>query len=635
MVGGAFVNIYGDHESLQDLGSDPNRQVIRDMSGPRPDFMERSSRFRYKVTYLPREHPKMLAVDAITKSPEFRSTAQAPAPTVSAVLPRRHAASVPPPSPASAPSLPASALARTDSAIIAASVSSLIITAPDRTSASTWRGRQLRDPQYLTLINFLETGVLPVDTTPQRAKGLAAQAAHYQLVDGALYHIRVTKGKTEIQLSIPNVDSFREERLRAAHEVDSVHEGPKKMFERLCVTFHWDGMLDSCIKFFSSCDPCASNTVINNNYGLLDPTTSAKLAGRDRMGLDLAGPFKKTADGNTFVGISVNYRSGRVITFPLKDKEDATVIQALRSHVIPFTGVPEDLVTDRAPEFGSELPRALYASFGIVKQTSTGGHPQTDGMAEAGVKLAKAKYRILTQIKADDFDKFIGDVNMSLASEFKLPNGMSPYKAETGRDFRSPSFFQYPLAELGVDHPAIKDLADLHKQLEKARGTAAAKMKERYDVGRVPAPFKAGDLVWLRNQNPETTLDPRRIGPFRIESSVGSLAARLSDLPQGPQIGRRHPVVSVADLEFYHGVLKTPTINTHVLKQILQHKLVSRGKKGKKREVTRYKVRWHDDSETWEPARNLIDEETDGLVINKSLQDYWQHHPQLRTADGY
>ena len=160
-------------------------------------------------------------------------------------------------------------------------------------------------------------------------------------------------------------------------------------------------------------------------------------------------------------------------------------------------------------------------------------------------------------------------------------------------------------------------------------------MKERYDVGRVPAPFKAGNLVWLRNQNPETTLDPRRIGPFRIESLVGGLAARLSDLPQGPQIGRRHPVVSVADLEFYHGALKTPTINTHVLKLILQHKLVSRGKKGKKREVTRYKVRWHDDSETWEPARNFIDEETDGLVINKSLLDYWQQHPQLRTADGY
>ena len=623
LIGGAFSNIFGDQKMLQGLGSEPIKPVNRNMSGARPDFMERSSRFRFKVIYLSREHPKMLAVDAITKSPEFRNidtsaTVPASTPTASATVP------------ASTPTTPS-----TPAPTIAAMVAQLVVTAPDRTSAATWRERQQRDVQYATLIKFKETGELPLDMKPERAKGITAQAAHYELVDGALYHIKVSRGTTSIQLAVPDVDWLRQDRLRAAHEVDSLHEGPKKMFERLSTTFHWDEMLADCFAYFHRCDPCIANITINNKYGLLDPTTSAKLDGKERLGLDLAGPFDDTEDGNRFIAIAVSYRSGRIITFPLKDKENATVIHGLRTFVIPFTGVPDDLVSDRAPEFHADLPQAFYASFGINKQTSTPGHPQTDGMAEAGVKLAKTKIRILVATKSKNWCRYIGDINMSLASEFKLPNGMSPYKAETGRDFRSPSFFEYPLAHLGVDHPTIKDLADLHLKLSASRDNAAAKMKAYYDIGRVPAPFKTGDLVWLRNQNPNNTLDPRRLGPYRVKEMLSDLAVRLTDLPQGPSLGRKHPVVSVADLEVYQGALVTTAHNNHVLLNITKHKLVLRGKKGEKRKVPLYRAKWDDKSETWEPARNLIDEDENGFITNQSLQDYWDRHPQLKVLDGY
>jgi hypothetical protein len=608
LIGGAFAKIFGDHESLQGLGSSPSRETQRDMSGHRPDFMERSLRFRYSVSYLPRDHPKMVAVDAITRSPEFRGGEISDGITESPIV-SIHA--------------------------VVSAFAALTATAPERTSAALWRRRQLRDDQYGTLIKFMEQGILPLSTSKERARGFAAQASHYQLVDGALYHISVRRGVTNIQLAIPDVDSFRLDRIKAAHEVDSVHEGPKKMFERLSLTFHWDNMLADCIAFYTRCDLCKANTPINNNYGLLDPTTSSKLDGNDRLGLDLAGPFPKTERGNTFIGIAANYRSGRVITFPLRDKENPTIIEALRIFYVPFMGVPDQIVTDRAPEFHADLPQAFYKAFGIEKLTSTGGHPQTDGLAEAGVKMAKQKVRILVQVRKSDWDLCTGDVNMSMASEFKLPNGMSPFKAETGREYRSPSFFEYPLGDLGVDHPSMKDLEVLHKKLAEARDAAAAKMKERYDVGRVPAPFKEGDLVWLRNQDPDGTLDVKRLGPFRVKEMVSDLAARLVDIPQGPKMGRRHPVVSVNDIDTYEGKLVSGDSDNYRPSSILKHKMVPIGKKGRKVKRPRYLVQWSDGSSSWEPSRNLVDEDSDGIVITEVLDKYWSMKPDVRKRDIY
>ena len=147
-------------------------------------------------------------------------------------------------------------------------------------------------------------------------------------------------------------------------------------------------------------------------------------------------------------------------------------------------------------------------------------------------------------------------------------------------------------------------------------------MKARFDRGRIPAPFKKGDLVWLRNQNPDSTLDRRRLGPFKVTDMVGNLAARLSDLPQGPSLGRRHPVINVTDLEIYSGPNTTSTSDSYDLARILNHKFISRGKKGHKREVPRYLAKWSDGTVSWEPARSFIDEKADDIVINQSLQDY-------------
>ena len=178
-------------------------------------------------------------------------------------------------------------------------------------------------------------------------------------------------------------------------------------------------------------------------------------------------------------------------------------------------------------------------------------------------------------------------------------------------------------------------MVSLHQKLADIRDRAAAKMKARFDQGRVQFVSKRGDLLWIRNHNPENTLAPKRIGPFKVVEMVGPNAVRLEEVPQGPPLGRLHPVVNVSDVEIYEAKFVAAAADNDTPSSILNHQFVFRRKKRHKRKLPRYLVKWSDGSESWEPVRNLVDEDSDGFIFNESLLAYCLKHPSLRSLDGY
>jgi hypothetical protein len=609
ITGGARIHVNSDHETLEGLESSQNR----DKSGKRAELYERSTKHRFDVRYVPRNDPKQEAADAISKSPAFRESreAESSAPASTSEEIRAVPESIPPPR-------------------VSPTTAALSVTTPVRTDAATWRERQLRDPKFAAIIEFKEKGTIPKGVTPSRSRGIANQAQHMEIHDGALYHISRVRSEAWTQLAIPDVDGLREKKLKVAHEVESVHESGTKMFERLRRLFWWDTMLSDCIRYYKQCDPCWSRKAISNKYGMLDPTTSKKLKGAHRVALDLFGPLPLTSNGNTFMAVTVDCDTSRTLLTPLKNSDSASIIPTLIDRVFVFSGIPQEFLTDRASNLNSKLVDDFLTYLNIEKKTTSTENPMADGGAEAMVKLGKNMTAILVATKGIEWDASTPGANLSLASMFKEPLKASPFFAERGREMVLPSFFDQPLAE--VDPPTIKDMKELHKKFVALRDEAAAEMKRYYDRGREEADFEAGDKVWLAKHKRDNTLDMRRIGPFEVEKTLGPLDVKLKDILQGPKLGRTHEVVNVKHLDHYNGIIGAGRAPLHKVEAILKHQFVQR-KKGKQ---ARYLVKWSEGDETWEPTRSLVDEADNGeFIFNEALLSYWKSHPNVKKREGY
>lgn len=460
--------------------------------------------------------------------------------------------------------------------------------------------------------------------TEERRKGIAAEAEQHAMRGGVLYH-KWESGEEGVvwQLVVPEVDGLREELLEKAHKGnEGPHESGKKMYERLRRDRMWRGMLAACEEFRKRCATCKEREVINNGLGLLVPTTSEELRGRKRVALDLAGPFPPSRKGNTMALVTIDYDTGWPAVSALPDATSKAVADGFFEAWVQHRGVPDQLLTDLGKNINSELAQAIYADLGLDKLTTAAGNPQADGAAEALVKRSMNLLAKLVAERPGDWDEHVADVNLELRSQWKMPQRMSPFKAETGGEMKLPSAWDVPKEE--VESVWMADKLKVRELVARRRDEAAEEMKERHDAGREPASFKEGDLVWWRKHEPEGKLDVKRTGPYVVKKVHGPLDVVLDELPQGPKIGQRHRVVNVKHVEKYEQ--EVPRTVEEAVESIVKHK--RRGKK-----VT-YLVRWEDGSETWEPLRNLIDKEGEETIVNEALLEYWREHPEVKQEAG-
>jgi len=96
-------------------------------------------------------------------------------------------------------------------------------TGPARTEPAWWREKQLRDPKLKALIEYKEEGIIPEEVSEARARGIAQQAWHCEIVEGVLYHLQEVqlggKGAVETyeQVYVPDVDGLRPRFVRRSH----------------------------------------------------------------------------------------------------------------------------------------------------------------------------------------------------------------------------------------------------------------------------------------------------------------------------------------------------------------------------------------------------------------------------------
>lgn len=255
------------------------------------------------------------------------------------------------------------------------------------------------------------------------------------------------------------------------------HLGITKCRERAKQSVWWKGLSSQIKLLINNCPEC-----VEERINLKEPMVVEEMPTRawQKIGIDL---FKY--DGKWYI-LFIDYYSRYIDMFLLKELTETCVIQICKETFARF-GIPEVVRTDCGTQFKSKF-QEFASAYNFDHITSSPYYSQSNGCAEAGVKIAKALL------------KKNSDIHLALLSYRNTPMecGYSPNELLFNRKCRE----TIPM------HPdKLKVNTNIHKDFISKKNVNRNKMAKYYNNkhGAVPlSDLNTGDSVWI--------IDLRRYG---------------------------------------------------------------------------------------------------------------------------
>uniref|UniRef100_A0A8C7RX13 Gypsy retrotransposon integrase-like protein 1 n=1 Tax=Oncorhynchus mykiss TaxID=8022 RepID=A0A8C7RX13_ONCMY len=227
--------------------------------------------------------------------------------------------------------------------------------------------------------------------------------------------------------------------------------------------------------------------------------------------------------GNTTILVVVDQFSKSCHLFPLPGLPTALqTAEALFTHVFRHYGMPEDIVSDRGPQFTSKVWRALMEPLGVSVSLTSGFHPESNGQVERVNQDVGRFLRSYCQDRPGEWFVFIPWVEMAQNSLCHSSTNLSPFQCVLG--------YQPVLApwhQSQIEAPAVDEWFR-HSEVT----WDAAHVRLQLAIRRQKASATAVRRVWLSTRNlpfhlPYWKLGPRFVGPFKVLRRLNDVCYRL------------------------------------------------------------------------------------------------------------
>ncbi len=207
--------------------------------------------------------------------------------------------------------------------------------------------------------------------------------------------------------------------------------------------------------------------------------------------------------------------------------------ESLCNHIFQFYGLPEDIVSDRGPQFTSRVWSAFCRNLNINVSLTSGYHPQANGQVERLKQELTRFLRSYCHRNQADWSRYLIWAEYAQNSLRKPATGLTPFQCVLG--------FQPPLFSWSVEP---SDLPAINSWLQQSERTwneahvhlqrAARRTKEQADRRRHHNPnYQPGQWVWLSTRDqrlrlPCRKLSPRYVGPIKIIRQITPVSFRLA-----------------------------------------------------------------------------------------------------------
>ena len=311
------------------------------------------------------------------------------------------------------------------------------------------------------------------------------------------------------------------------------HPGARRMEEFVRRRFWWPGLSADVKSFVAACEVCARNKNTHRApAGQLRPLPIPKRPW-SHIAMDFVTGLPVSLGNDTILTIVDRFsKAVHYVALP-KLPSASEMADLLALHVVRLHGIPQDIVSDRGPQFISKVWQAFCEGIGATVSLSSGYHPQTNGQAERANQSMEDTLRCYCSKNPANWSQYLPWVEYAHNTLVSSSSGLSPFQASLGYQ---PPVFPSQEQEAAVSSPN----AHLRRCRRTWRRTRAALLKSRElsvsqaNRHRTPAPvYTVGQQVMLRAKNiplPGTSkkLAPRFIGPFKVAKIINPCAVRLT-----------------------------------------------------------------------------------------------------------
>lgn len=392
---------------------------------------------------------------------------------------------------------------------------------------------QNRNPLFRALRIYLEDGTLPPDLSEYETD--VKSSAHLYCLGHKGELCRLTKEQTNV-VCVPL--ELRGLVIYDAHDVKSVaHCGREKTFYRILAEYWWPTMYRDIDNYVRRCTECQK---YKRAKKIIQPMGTRPSPSRvwERLHMDVWSPGGESVRGNVCVLAVLDTVSKYLVAEPLSNHNADTVAETLVKRIICTYGPPEEIYSDGAPEFRSQLLAELTKTFGITRRITTPYRPQANGIIERVFATIRPMLSAISDKFHHRWDEYLPYVIYAYNTSYHRSIRNTPFFLFYGRD---PSLGTKGLEQInGVDQTT--SLSRRHKMMELARTVALQhiksenqKRKAYYDKNSRPETFGIDDIVMLKSIRPPglsaSKLYPWYVGPYRVIRIVGDRI--LSVIPVG------------------------------------------------------------------------------------------------------
>ncbi|GFV07696.1 retrovirus-related Pol polyprotein from transposon 412 [Trichonephila clavipes] len=415
-------------------------------------------------------------------------------------------------------------------------------TPPDPWSDEKVREDQMADPDIKPLIEFMESSSnkpswQDISAYSPTTKQYWALWNSLHLRNSVLYRkFESEDGKTfRWQLVLPR--SRIPEVLKELHgSPTGGHFGVMKTLHRVRERFCWGKVRADVEQWCKSCDACSARKgpKIRSRGKLHRYNVGAPF---ERIAFDILGPLPRTASGNKYLLVVMDYFTKWPEVYPIPDQEAPTVAEAVVQHWISRYGVPLQLHSDQGRNFVSAVLKGVCELLGIDKTKTTPLHPQSDGMVERFNRTILNNLSLMVSKNQQDWDQKVPLFLLAYRSAVHETTGYSPSQMLFGRDLRLPCdlLFGRPPDTTSSPEEYVQNLQarfeDVHNLARERINLRTEKMKTRYDTKATGHQFKEGDKVWFYNPTRRKGLSPKLQshwdGPYTILKIINDVVIRI------------------------------------------------------------------------------------------------------------
>ena len=308
--------------------------------------------------------------------------------------------------------------------------------------------------------------------------------------DGFLYD-------SSSRMYVPDDDSLRMHIISSHHDSPVAgHLGYQKTQELIEQQYYWPGLASDIRSYVARCNQCAcfkgSNMKPTGSAVPLQPSTMPweDVSADFIMDLPLSNSFDSI--------LTVVDRFSKETEF-IPCNKTATALDTAKLylfHVWKDHGLPRTIVSDRGPQFTSQVMTDLCKRLGISPKLSTAHHPQTDGQTEVMNREVQQYLWLFCAEEQESWSDWLGLAQFAINNRQHSATKFSPFQLTCTYTPR-----------MGVEHhvskaPTAAEFTDCLSRAYDNLVKAHSRILTQTNHSHLDAPsYVIGDCVWLSTDN--------------------------------------------------------------------------------------------------------------------------------------